>query len=117
MKSQHFMFFAKPTERWWKVQICISRRRCEFDVAAMLYRRCGEFEMKVNFLSNVEATFVQRGDLTSQYQRWEDVVNFTLPFQRCSNVVITTFILRHELDLLSNVETTLEQPGKFDFGV
>ena len=52
--------------------------------------------------------------LRSYYRRCENVVNLTLWFQHCTNVVKTTFILYCELKLLSNVETTLEIRWYFD---
>ena len=53
-------------------------------------------------------------DLMSKYRRYADVMTLTSRFQRCSNIVYTTFIVHRELNLLSNVEATLEQPCNSD---
>ena len=48
-------------------------------------------------------------NLTSKYGRWRDVANLTSRFQRCCNsVVVTTSMVYSKLNLLSNVQATLE---------
>ena len=53
-------------------------------------------------------------NVTWWYQCREDVVNLTSHAHRLSNVVSATFIVQRGLNLLSNVETTLEQRCNFD---
>ena len=47
-------------------------------------------------------------------RRTINVVNLTLRFQCCNNIVNTTFTVHRELNLLSNVEEALEQSCNFD---
>lgn len=62
-----------------------------------------------NLLSTLRKIWDRAVDLTLQYRRCESIVKITSWFQSCNNVVNTTFIVRSDLNLRSNVKTTVEQ--------
>lgn len=116
--SYHFVFFAKVTRHWCNVAIPTSKRLCEFDI--MVY--------------NVASTFLLQHPwcavrwINYPMLRWlrYKVVNLTfnifvikmLWIWRCDFSVEATLPIQpsieHELNLLSNVEATLDQGCNFD---
>ena len=107
--SLHFIFFANLSKYWCNVVIPTLRRHCEFDSAVTrLYQRC-LYDI-YNMLKCIEATLVQC---------CEFYVVISMLWRRCElrqwgKVANTACIVRHELNLLSNVEVMLEQRFNFD---
>ena len=111
-------FLTKLRRLWCNVVISTLRVHCVFDVAiSTLYQRCHYSNHDIYiyiyiYVLNYYPTLRQRWpvlNLTSKYGRWRDVANLTSRFQRCCNsVVVTTSMVYSKLNLLSNVQATLE---------
>ena len=88
--------------------------RCDFNVVSTLPLQQSWYIYIYIYICvlNYYPTLRQRWpvlNLTSKYGRWRDVANLTSRFQRCCNsVVVTTSMVYSKLNLLSNVQATLE---------
>ena len=118
LNGPHLTFIPKLTQRWCNVVIPTSEDVVDFtlwsqrfiDAFIVIFMMCCE----VNLLYKVETTSAKRSkNLTPQYRHCKDV-NLKSRFQRWNNVVNTSFKVNLELNLLPNVETTLEQRCNFD---
>ena len=74
MKSPHFLFYAKLKQRWFKIQISTSRRRCEYDVAVTMLHQSFHYNIH-NMLWG--EFFIQLWDNVGTLL-WFDVVVSTL---------------------------------------
>ena len=99
------------------VAISTPRRDCEFDAVVSTLSwvsiKTSMINCEANFYPAVRQRCPNVINLTPQYQRCEDCGNLTSGFQRHSNVVNTTSIIYCKLNLLTNVEATMEQRGNF----
>ena len=117
MNRPHLTFFVKLMQRWCSVVILTSRRRCGLEVMVSTLYRCCHYN--IHDILWGELTSQLWDNVSTRLQIWRRSIDFlkTLWIWRYDINVTATFSIQHpycELNLLSNVEATLEERWNFD---